>query len=190
MDPAQSRSMDSRVSMAFQRIDQAELKFCRYLNRSSGYTVVRSAFAAISWLGNGKFWYVLIGALPFVDGDWQASLQLVLTGAAGVGLYKLIKERAVRERPFITHPAISCAAAPLDRYSFPSGHTLHAVSFTLIVASYHPELALPLVGFTVLVALSRVILGLHYPTDVAAGALLGGGLAFASLSIVAPVAGV
>ena len=90
----------------------------------------------------------------------------------------------MRERPFITHPAISCAAAPLDRYSFPSGHTLHAVSFAVLGAHYLPELAVPLAGFAFLVALSRVVLGLHYPTDVAAGALLGGGLALASLRIV------
>jgi undecaprenyl-diphosphatase len=179
--------MDTRVSIAFQRFDQAELRFCRYLNRSSGHAVVRGVFGAASWLGNGKFWYVLIGVLPLVYGSWQASIQLFVTGGVGVLLYKLIKERAVRERPFITHPAILCAAAPLDRYSFPSGHTLHAVCFTGIVASYHPELAAWLVGFTLLVALSRVVLGLHYPTDVAAGALLGGGLALASLATVSPL---
>jgi len=182
--------MDSRVSLAFRRFDQAELRFCRYLNRSSGYIAVRAFFAGISWLGDGKFWYALMLALPFIHGRWQASIQMVLTGALSVLIYKLIKERAVRERPFITHSAISCAAAPLDRYSFPSGHTMHAVCFTWLACGYYPEWAPLLVGFTLLVALSRVILGLHYPTDVAAGALLCGGLAFASLSMVAPVTGV
>jgi undecaprenyl-diphosphatase len=167
--------MDSRVALAFQRFDRAELKFCRYLNRPNGYVVIRYVFRGVSWLGDGWFWYALIAALPLLYGaeGWPVAVQMTLTGAAGVFIYKAIKGRAVRERPFITHAAINCHVAPLDRYSFPSGHTLHAVSFTWLMASHFPEWAGLLGAFTVLVALSRVLLGLHYPTDVAAGALLG-----------------
>jgi undecaprenyl-diphosphatase len=174
--------MDSRVALAFQRFDQAEFRFCRYLNRSSGYSTIRAFFGAISWLGNGWFWYAWIAALPFLYGarGWVVSGQMVVAGGIGVLLYKLIKERAVRERPFITHTAISCAAAPLDRYSFPSGHTLHAVSFSMLLTSAFPEWGPTVAAFAGLVALSRVVLGLHYPTDVAAGALLGGTIATAS----------
>ena len=62
---------------------------------------------------------------------------------------------------------------PLDEFSFPSGHTFHALSFTIIACSYIPELCWVLIPFAILVALSRIILGLHYPSDVLAGAILG-----------------
>ncbi len=174
--------MDRRVALAFARFDAAELKFCRYLNLSSRSSVVRQLFRAISWLGDGWIWYGLMLALPLVYGldGLQASLHMVATGALGLTLYKLIKNHAVRERPYITHSAIECASAPLDRYSFPSGHTLHAVCFTLLLSSYFPEWTAALIGLALLIALSRVILGLHYPTDVAAGAVLGGSLGFGS----------
>jgi undecaprenyl-diphosphatase len=174
--------MDRRVALAFARFDAAELKFCRYLNLSSRSSAVRQLFRAVSWLGDGWLWYGLMLALPLVYGldGLQASLHMMATGALGVTLYKLVKNHAVRERPYITHSAIECASAPLDRYSFPSGHTLHAVCFTLLLSSYFPEWTAALIGLALLIALSRVILGLHYPTDVAAGAVLGGSLGFGS----------
>ena len=60
--------MDSRVALAFQRFDRAELKFCRYLNRPNGYVVIRYVFRGVSWLGDGWFWYALIAALPLLYG--------------------------------------------------------------------------------------------------------------------------
>ena len=181
--------MGTRIATLFTRFDRAELGFSRYLNRSSGLPTSRAVFHAVSRLGDGWIWYGLILGMVVVPGGACAALHLALTGGVGVLAYKGIKRFAVRERPFITHPAIHCAAAPLDRYSFPSGHTLHAVSFAVLGAHYLPELAAPLAGFAVLVALSRVVLGLHYPTDVAAGALLGAGLARVSLGIAAWLAG-
>jgi undecaprenyl-diphosphatase len=115
-----------------------------------------------------------------------AGAHIAATGALGVLLYKLIKNRAVRERPYITHSVIECVSAPLDRYSFPSGHTLHAVSFTIMFANYVPDWTGPLAALALAIALSRVILGLHYPTDVAAGAVLGGALGSASVLLGPP----
>jgi undecaprenyl-diphosphatase len=175
--------MERRVALAFARFDQAELRFCRYLNRSSRSSAVRQLFRAVSWLGDGWVWYGLLLALPAIYGSdgARAAVHMALTGALGLAVYKLIKSRAVRERPFITHSAIECASVPLDRYSFPSGYTLHAVSFTLMFAGYFPAWTAPLATLALLIALSRVILGLHYPTDVAAGAALGGGLGMGSV---------
>ena len=181
--------MAGRIELTFQRVDHVELRVCRYLNGSSNVDAVRWLFKSVSWLGDGWFWYALIALLPLLYGarGWAPALHMVATGAVALLLYKSIKSRAVRERPYVTHNVIHGVSAPLDRYSFPSGHTLHAVSFTVLMVGHFPEWAWPLSAFTGLIALSRVILGLHYPTDVAAGAILGGTLGMVSLEIGLPL---
>jgi len=128
-------------------------------------------------------WYTLIALLALTQGEAGriVALQMALAGIVSLSLYKFLKARLVRERPFVVNPDIHVGAAPLDRYSFPSGHTLHAVMFTIIAVSWFPLLGALLIPFTVLVALSRLVLGLHYPTDVLVGALIGWGLAETAL---------
>lgn len=100
---------------------------------------------------------------------------------AGTALYKLVKHKTLRPRPYCVHPDIACAGKILDQFSFPSGHTMHAVPFSIIVLHYFPGLAGRVLPFSLMVALSRPILGLHYPTDVLAGAALGASLAACAL---------
>ncbi len=166
------------------RVDHAEHALCLRMNRGARYTPVRRLFAISSRLGDGIFWYLLMlaFALSGADGARVAS-QMAAAGIVGMVLYRQLKHRMVRERPFISHAGISLGAAPLDRYSFPSGHTLHAVCFTLIATAHVPELVPILAPFALLVAASRVVLGLHYPTDVLAGAAIGMVLARGTLAL-------
>ena len=134
-------------------------------------------------MGDGVIWYGLLSILALLGGlpAAKAMLHVGLTALLGVVIYGFLKNRLVRQRPFISHGEIICRIAPLDQYSFPSGHTLHAVLFTIMFIHYAPALAAVLVPFAILVALSRVVLGLHYPSDVLVGAVLGGMLAYGSL---------
>jgi undecaprenyl-diphosphatase len=95
------------------------------------------------------------------------------TGLACTLIYKWLKSKTSRPRPFAIENAVRAGADPLDPFSFPSGHTLHAVAFSIVAIAFYPVLAWLLVPFTLLVAASRVVLGLHYPSDVLAGAALG-----------------
>jgi undecaprenyl-diphosphatase len=167
------------------RIDAAEYGMCRTLNRGAAFALPRHVFRIASRLGNGVIWYVLILTLPLLYGTSaiRPALVMALTGTLGVVIYKLVKGVFVRERPFITHRAIDPAGAPLDRYSFPSGHTLHAVSFAWQASVHFPELAWVLLPLAALIAASRVVLGLHYPSDVLAGAALGAALAELGLAL-------
>ena len=178
-----------KTPVVLQKFEARELRVCAWFNQACAFRLVRGTFAAVSWLGDGRFWYALMVALPLAFG-WtglEAAVVMALSSLVGLGVYRAIKSNTQRLRPYMRDNAITLGASPLDQYSFPSGHTLHAVSFTLIAVTYLPQLAFLLVPFTLMVAASRVILGLHYPSDVALGAAIGYGLAESALSLAALV---
>lgn len=170
----------------WQRISAADDNLCLLVNRLSRRRAIAPLFRLISRLGNGVFWYALMAVLP-VSYGWagaRAALVMGLVGGINLLLYRKCKAAFARERPFVSLPPINLAAAPLDRYSFPSGHTLHAVGFTIVATSFFPALGVVLYPFAFLVALSRPLLGLHYPSDVMVAAVAGAVVAEGTLFVI------
>jgi undecaprenyl-diphosphatase len=176
---------DVTTLRVWRRIDLAERGLCLRMNQGCRQTAIRRLFVVASRLGDGGLWYALIAVLAVAGGEDGARLAMQMAAASlsGVALYRTLKQRLVRERPFIAHEGILCGTAPLDRYSFPSGHTLHAVCFTALALAHMPTLGMLLLPFAALIAASRVVLGLHYPSDVLAGGLIGAALALTVLEL-------
>ena len=167
------------------RMLDLDLKGCLYLNQFSHTQNIALFFKVISKLGDGIFWYLMLFTVWVLQGI-QYSLQmlyLVLGSCVGTAIYKILKRKTVRPRPYQVHQVIRLGERPLDHFSFPSGHTLHAVMVTTLLGYIQPVLLLLMLPFTMLVAVSRMVLGLHYPTDVAVGALIGGSVAFVIIAI-------
>lgn len=174
-----------RLDATLARLQHWDELLCVGLNRRARQRPVVLLLQVISWLGNGIFWYALMLTLLLADPQAAAMpvLHMAFAGAVCTCCYKMIKHTTVRRRPYEVNALVLANAVVLDRFSFPSGHTLHAIAFTLIAGSYYPELCVLLVPFTVLTAVSRVALGLHYPSDVIAGGALGALIAAASMAI-------
>lgn len=164
-----------------ERLQQRELAVLRSANRLTHGRVLWRFFAVISRLGDGVFWYALMLALWLAGGQSgrSAALQMAVLGLVSLLLYKAIKRWSRRPRPLAVEH-LNVRVLPLDEFSFPSGHTLHAVGFTLVAITWFPWLGWLLVPFALCVALSRVVLGLHYPSDVLAAIALGWALSEAS----------
>jgi undecaprenyl-diphosphatase len=160
-------------------------RWTRRLNAGVGVAPVRVLFRLVSRLGNGALWYALMLALSVTQGrtGLEVALRMLAAGAIGLVVYRLLKASTTRVRPYKVLRGIQAGIDPLDAFSFPSGHTLHAVAFTVVAVSHFPALAPVLVPFTLLVAASRVVLGLHYPSDVLAGAAIGVGVAHVVLFV-------
>jgi undecaprenyl-diphosphatase len=168
-----------------QRIQTWDETWCLRFNRASISPVLRDIFRLISRLGDGVFWYCLMLWL-LVEYRADALLpvgHMVAAGLVCTGLYKWLKHKTHRPRPYHRNQGIHCGIAPLDQFSFPSGHTLHAVAFSVVALAYYPALAWLLLPFTALVAVSRLVLGLHYPSDVLAGILIGATVSGLSLGL-------
>ena len=133
-----------------ERLLAAEHRWCLRVNALCSRRCVWRYFASISRLGDGLFWYALMALLVVADGSagLRASLHLAVTGVVALFLYKWLKHRTRRSRPFASDLRIRAWVAPLDEYSFPSGHTLHAVAFSVVAVAHYPVLAWLLVPFS------------------------------------------
>ena len=164
-----------------------DLKGCVYLNHLSQSQRIALFFKTISRLGDGPFWYVMMLSVWTMQGVAYGLniLYLVVMGSIGTLIYKFLKNKTTRPRPHQVHQVIVLGERPLDHFSFPSGHTLHAVMVTITLGYIQPLLLILMLPFTILVALSRMVLGLHYPSDVIVGAIIGASVA-STIILLAP----
>lgn len=147
----------------------------RWAHRAALRPGVRRAFALASRLGDTPGWLAVLLLLPLLDtvGGARVAQGMLLLGTVDLLLYWALKRGTRRQRPFEQCDDIRACVSVPDAFSFPSGHTLHASAFALLLGSAYPALALPLWALAGLIGAARVVLGVHYPSDVLVGAALG-----------------
>jgi undecaprenyl-diphosphatase len=142
-----------------------------------------------SWLPPRWFCVGMVAATRFGDGPGWAAVGLGLLAGGPHGraaattatvaallasfTFLALKRRFRRARPCDLAPHPHFHVRPPDAFSFPSGHTMNAFAIATVLALFFPFLAPALALLAVAIGASRVVLGLHFPSDVWAGAALG-----------------
>ena len=134
--------------------------------------------------GDGWLWYAMALVILLAGGEdrFRAVGAAMLAAGMGAALFLRIKRATGRRRPCAFEPHCWAKLLPPDQFSFPSGHTITAFSAAVTFSLFYPALAPGLLFCAVSVAASRILLGMHFLSDVLAGAAIGTGLAYAAAS--------
>lgn len=168
------------------RLLSADASLAVGLSRCAAARLPRLIFRIASRAGDGPAYFA---AMLSITALYRARTPLILDMrlaagmAVGALIYLTLKRQILRERPYVRHEGIVPRAVPFDRGSFPSGHAMQASIFSVELARRFPHFLIPLIALAALIGVSRVALGLHYPSDVIAGALIGAAIAVASTAL-------
>ncbi len=136
-------------------------------------------------LGDGWLWYAL-GIILIVYGGERRFVAIAAAAAAslaGILIFRELKKGSRRKRPCEIEPHCWATILPPDKFSFPSGHSITAFAVALSVGLFYPDLQGCLLAVAVLIASSRIILGMHFLSDVLAGSAIGVGLGILSFHV-------
>ncbi|MDD4650703.1 MAG: phosphatase PAP2 family protein [Methanothrix sp.] len=155
----------------------ADLRIFQFINSGLSNATLDRTMPLLTHLGDSWAAWIFIlimAAINHKPVESRLKKGIILTLIYGfVSASQLaIKHLIERPRPFLEHDAIVRAVFPTD-FSFPSGHAATAFMMAVVLSIQYPRYRYAFYFLACLVGFSRVYLGVHYPSDVIAGAIIG-----------------
>jgi undecaprenyl-diphosphatase len=156
------------------RVDAAVFYF---FNHTLSFPLLDRFFGTITNVNNWFLVYLLLGYLIVRKYKWKGAflfcVALIMITASDQTGFRLLKEYFARPRPFRALPGVLLPVGESGTWSFPSNHAINNVAAAVFFSSVFPRYKIALFIAASLVALSRVYCGLHYPSDIIGGAMIG-----------------
>lgn len=171
-------------------ITHRDYKLMRRLNHWPAPRWIRVWALCATRGGDGWLWYAM-GLVILLFGGEQRFLAVasaLLAAGTGIALFLRLKKITGRKRPCAIEPHCWAKLLPPDQFSFPSGHTITAFAVSLSLIHFYPTLTVGLLFCAISIAASRVLLGMHFLSDVLAGAAVGSLLAVGATRVVSLLA--
>ena len=172
--------------MKLNKISEVDTRLFYWFNR---FTDGRNCtpIRYLSKTGDGHL-YLVLGLILFYLDSTHGQLffyTAIMAYAFEIPLYLILKQCFKRPRPAMTLLNYKALITPSDKFSLPSGHTAAAFLMATIISYFYPTYMVIALPWAASVGLSRILLGVHYPSDVLAGAALGVSIAALSITILA-----
>jgi len=176
----------TRASSMLSFISHRDHRLMRRVNRWHAPRWIRIWMLCATRGGDGWLWYSLGVMVLLFGGDmrFRAVAAGALAAGTGIAIFLRLKRLFHRRRPGTFEPHCWATLLPPDQFSFPSGHTITAFAVAVSLATFYPDLAMGLIFCAASVAASRILLGMHFLSDVVAGAAIGSLLALTATRIV------
>jgi len=173
------------AASVLQWIETRDQRLMRRVNRWTPPRWMRLWMVAATRGGDGWLWYAMGFMIAIAGGPerFRALLAALLAVSLGIALFIQLKRVCHRRRPCALEPHCWATLLPPDQFSFPSGHTITAFAMATSLSVFYPAMLLGLLFCALSVAASRIVLGMHFLTDVIAGAALGGVLGFVAAQL-------
>ena len=159
----------------FEYISHRDIRLLKFINNSWNCKFLDFIMPIMTYLGSFSFIFIFCTA-AFLLSDavlHTMAVKAMISVTISTGVGKLLKVSVTRLRPFIHIPNLNIKKIGIDLYSFPSGHTTAAFSLAVMIALYFPLWGLLTIPLALCVGISRMYHGVHYPTDVIMGILIG-----------------
>ncbi|MEO8100870.1 MAG: phosphatase PAP2 family protein [Acidobacteriota bacterium] len=163
-------------------LDSRDQRLMRRLNRWRAPKWLRLWMVAATRGGDGWLWLAMSLVVALFGGTHRIAA-LSAAGCSvgiGIGLFMKLKRMIGRKRPYSIQAPRWAKLLPPDQFSFPSGHTITAFAMAVTLGAFYPEMRPGLYFCATSIAVSRILLGMHFLTDVLAGAALGSLLGIAA----------
>jgi undecaprenyl-diphosphatase len=166
-------------------VETGDHRLMRTVNRWRPPRWMRVWMIAATRGGDGWLWYAMALVVGLFGGPerFAALAAAASSVAVGIGLFLKLKRMCGRKRPCALEPHCWATLLPPDQFSFPSGHTITAFAVAISLGAFYPALLASLLFCAISIAASRILLGMHFLTDVVAGAGLGGLLGYLAVTL-------